>query len=130
MERTRAPITGADLAPAPAEAFSAEELTAEILDELDKDAPEQEPDSDRIRRRVTALIKRAEDESLRDRHSYAIVSPRSRSGRGAGERIAAQKAIHRHRDLFFEIYQRYLGDMEAIPASGVARSRARQTRHG
>jgi hypothetical protein len=90
-------------------------ITDEILAELDEGAPEGEPPNERVRRRVSALIKRAESDAGEGRHAIAVATLELASSE-APDSAVAQKVIHRHRDLLLEIYQQYIGDMEAAPA--------------
>jgi hypothetical protein len=96
------------------EPVSVDALAASLRLEIDRNAPEGESDSDRTRRRVGALIKRAESEIHLGNHEIAITSLDLALDEDP-DSAAAQKVIHRHRDLILQIYQTYLSDMSAIP---------------
>ncbi len=90
------------------------EVAEGILEELGRTVIAGEFEDDRIRRRVTALIQRGADE---DRASNPAVAATAIDLALAEQpdSIVAQKVIHRHRDLVIEIFEHYIGDVQAIP---------------
>jgi hypothetical protein len=75
-------------------------------------------DDDSVRRRLTWLMDRARNENQRRHHSTAVVAV----DLALDERpdsATAQKLIHRNRDLLFEVYRDFLGDLGSIPALAI-----------
>jgi|GEM_PF-3202274 len=94
------------------------QLAEGILADLERDPPADESDEDHLRRRVTGLIKRAELESRLGQHATAIVALDLALDESPDSAVA-QKVVHRHRDLLFEVFESYLGDMTAIPTLAI-----------
>jgi len=89
--------------------------SAEILEEVDRDAPANEPREDRTRRRITALLERATAWGLSsdlDRSVTAVDLALSEDPNSA----LAQKLIHRNRDAIMNAFQGFLGDLQRTPA--------------
>ncbi len=89
--------------------------SAEILEEIDRDAPANEPREDRTRRRITALLERAAAWGQRsdlERSVTAVDLALSEDPNSA----LAQKLIHRNRDAIMNAFQGFLGDLQRIPA--------------
>lgn len=94
------------------------QLAEGILADLEREPPATESDEDHLRRRVTGLIKRAELESRLGQHATAIVALDLALDESPDSAVA-QKVVHRHRDLLFEVFESYLGDMTAIPTLAI-----------
>ena len=89
--------------------------SAEILEEVDRDAPANEPREDRTRRRITALLERATAWGQRsdlERSVTAVDLALSEDPNSA----LAQKLIHRNRDTIMNAFQGFLGDLQRTPA--------------
>lgn len=96
------------------EKVSLDTVAAALMTDVDRTAKEGESDMERTRRRVGGLIKRAESESHFGNHEISITCMDLALSEDP-DSAAAQKLIHRHRDLILQIYQAYLSDMSAIP---------------
>jgi len=114
VERVRGPLSGR-LSPPTLGAGATAELAQSILSDLERDPPADEARDDHIRRRVSGLIKRGELESRLGQHTTAVVALELALDESPDSAVA-QKVVHRHKDLLYDIYQNYLGDMSAIPA--------------
>jgi hypothetical protein len=89
--------------------------SAEILEEIDSNAPEGETREDRTRRRITALLDRATEwgqASDLERSVAAVDLALSEDPNSA----LAQKLIHRNRDTIMNAFQGFLGDLQRTPA--------------
>jgi hypothetical protein len=115
-----ADLPGIDIGMAPLtdESMSMDAISAQLDREIDRDAPADESLEDRTRRRVAALIKRAESEANLNHPSTAVTALDMALDEDPDSAIA-QKVIHRHRDLLFDIYQGYIGDMAAMPTLAI-----------
>ncbi len=69
----------------------------------------------RTRERVVWLIERARHENLAGHYPLAVVALDLALAENP-ESAVVQKLIHSNRELLFEIYGNYLGDMSAVPA--------------
>jgi len=88
--------------------------SAEILEEVDRDAPANEPREDRTRRRITALLERATAWGLNadlERSVTAVDLALSEDPNSA----LAQKLIQRNRDTIMNAFQGFLGDLQRTP---------------
>ena len=90
------------------------DLAVEILIDVDGAAPRDESDSDRVRRRVTALIERAETEWQAGKHDVSVAAIDLALDEDPDSAVA-QKLIQRHKDRFYEMYGAYLGSLERCP---------------
>lgn len=90
------------------------ELRGQVLAGLDDDAPAEESEGDRARRRVMGLIQRARDEADAGQ-SAGAVAILDLALSEAPDNAAAQMVIHKHSDMLFDIYSRYVGDMNGVP---------------
>ncbi len=107
-------ITGVKHQASGIEAVQMEVVAAQIDVEIDEGAPEDEAEDDRIRRRVAALIDRAQAAMSQGHASTAVVAVDLALDEKP-ESAIAQKIIHRHRDLLFEVFEAYVGDSNAMP---------------
>jgi len=92
-----------------------DERSAEILEEVDRDAPANEPREDRTRRRITTLLERATAWGQRadlERSVTAVDLALSEDPNSA----LAQKLIQRNRDTIMNAFQGFLGDLQRTPA--------------
>lgn len=88
--------------------------TAQILDDVDEGAPQQETKEDRTRRRITTLLEHATEWSKGtdlDRAVAAVDLALSEDPNSA----LAQKLIHRNRDVIMLVFQTFLGDLNRQP---------------
>jgi len=89
--------------------------SAEILEEIDRDAPASETREDRTRRRITALLDRATEWGQRsdlERSVTAVDLALSEDPNSA----LAQKLIQRNRETITNAFQGFLGDLQRTPA--------------
>ncbi len=89
--------------------------SAQILDEVDADAPASETKEERTRRRITDLIERAQAWSGITELDKAITAIELALSEDPNSALA-QKLIHRNRDTIMTIFQSFLGDLERQPA--------------
>ncbi len=94
-----------------------DDIAGELIAGISLDPPNETKDA-RIRRRVSALIDRATS-LMRDGNFVRAVVAVDLALQEDPESAAAQKLIHRHRDLLLEIYCEYIGDLEQVPALAV-----------
>lgn len=88
--------------------------SAEILEEIDSNAPAGETRDDRTRRRITALLERATEwgqSSDLERSVTAVDLALSEDPNSA----LAQKLIHRNRETIMNAFQGFLGDLQRTP---------------
>jgi hypothetical protein len=85
-----------------------------LLRELDRDAGPDEADADRVRRRVSTLIQRAERERTAGRLHIAVAAL-DLALEEEPESATAQKLIHRSKDEFCATYEQYIGDLGQVP---------------
>jgi hypothetical protein len=88
--------------------------SAQILDEVDVDAPTDEANDDRVRRRITSLVERAvawNGIGELDRAVAAVDLALSEEPSSA----LGQKLIHRNRDTIMLVFQNFLGDLSRQP---------------
>ena len=88
--------------------------SAEILDEIDRNAPARESPEDKTRRRLTSLFERATEWSLAgdlERSVAAIDLALSEDPNSA----LGQKLIHRNRETIMSVFQSYLGNLDRAP---------------
>lgn len=90
------------------------DVGARLLAEIDDGAPANESEADRARRRVTELLLRAGDAS-RSGDQITAIEAVELAFTIDSESAASQMAIHRHRDLIIEIFERFLGDQARLP---------------
>jgi hypothetical protein len=88
--------------------------SAQILDEVDADAPANEPADDRSRRRISALIERALAWSSAGELDKAVAAADLALAEDPSTALA-QKLIHRNRDAIQNVFQSFLGDLERQP---------------
>jgi hypothetical protein len=88
--------------------------TAQILDEIDAEAPADEPASEQTRRRIAALLDRAVAWNHGGNAEKAVCAVELALNEDPNSAIA-QKLITRHRDVIMSVMQSYLGDLERQP---------------
>ncbi len=89
---------------------------AQILEEVDVDAPRDETKEDRTRRRITELIDRADRvEHGTSELDKAVDGRRSRAARKTRTSALAQKLIHRNRDTIMQVFQNFIGELDRQP---------------
>ncbi|HTM20562.1 MAG TPA: hypothetical protein VL172_08650, partial [Kofleriaceae bacterium] len=105
---------GGDEAVAGTGAVAFATMCTTLLRELDRDAIEGESSIDRVRRRVSTLIQRAEHERAAGRLGTAVAAL-DLALEEEPESATAQKLIHRSRDEFCATYEQFLGDLGQVP---------------
>lgn len=80
--------------------------------------PAKEVREDRIRARVTELLKIAEDAAQKGEFLRAVSSVEEVMHEDE-EGVIAPVLLHRHRDLLYRIYEGHIGDMNAVPLVAV-----------
>jgi hypothetical protein len=89
-------------------------MTQRLLAEVDVGAPGEEAADDKLRRRVSGLIRRAEQAAEAGSHGLAVAALDVALSQEPDSAIT-QKTVHRHRELMFRIFEGFLGDMHAVP---------------
>ena len=96
-------------------AVSIELVSSELMAELDTAmAINAVADDEHVRERVGWLIERAQRENRAGRYPAAVVAVDLALDENP-ESAVAQKLIHSNRELLYDIYGNYLGDMNAVP---------------
>jgi hypothetical protein len=88
--------------------------TAQILEDIDEGAPDDEVKEDKTRRRITALFDKAlawNDAGELDKAVAAVDLAMNEDPNSA----LAQKLLHRHRDHTMTVFQNFLGDLSRQP---------------
>ncbi len=96
------------------DAVRADVVAAQLSTEIDMDAPADETEDQRTRRRVSALIERAGAEYEAEHYSTAVTALDLALDERPDSAIS-QKLIHSNRELLFRIFESYLGDDHAVP---------------
>lgn len=91
-----------------------EDVTARLSSEIDRGAPVRESHDDRARRRITMLLERARLAADAEDHSTAVAAIDLALSE-APDVAAAQKLVHKSRDLILDCYYRFFGSLERIP---------------
>lgn len=88
--------------------------STEILAEIDRDAPRDEAQEDRTRRRITALFERSAQWTSSGELERAVAAVDLALAEDPNAALA-QKLIHRNRDTIMTVFQTYLGDLDRAP---------------
>ena len=88
--------------------------SAQILDEVDADAPANEAKEDRVRRRITRLIERAAAWNTAGEYDKAVTAADLAMSEDPNSALA-QKLLQRHRDAIQGVFQNFLGDLQRQP---------------
>ena len=88
--------------------------SAEILEEVDRDAPAGEAREDRTRRRITVLLERATEWGRGPDLARAVTAVDLALSEDPNSALA-QKLIHRNRETIMTAFQGFLGNLERIP---------------
>ncbi len=91
-----------------------QEVTARLSEEIDRGAPPRESHDERARRRIAALLERAQAAASAEDHSTAVAAIDLALSE-APEVAAAQKLVHRSRDLILDCYYRFFGSLDKMP---------------
>ncbi|HUQ04434.1 MAG TPA: hypothetical protein VM261_18165 [Kofleriaceae bacterium] len=91
-----------------------EDITARLSSEIDQGAPARETNDDRARRRITMLLERARNAADTEDHSTAVAAIDLALSE-APDVAAAQKLVHRSRDLILDCYYRFFGNLDKVP---------------
>jgi len=87
---------------------------AEILEEIDHQAPANESREDRTRRRITALLERATEWGRGTDLARAVTAVDLALSEDPNSALA-QKLIHRNREAIMNAFQGFLGDLQRTP---------------
>ena len=87
---------------------------AEILIDVDAGAPDRETKDEQLRRRMTALLARANEWLAQRELERAVIAVDLALAEDPTSALA-QKLIHRNRDAIMTVFQTYLGDLERQP---------------
>jgi hypothetical protein len=88
---------------------------AEILEDVDRNAPVSETREDRTRRRITALLERATEWGRTAELERAVTAVDLALSEDPNSALA-QKLIHRNRDTIMSAFQGFLGDLQRSPS--------------
>ena len=89
--------------------------SAEILEEIDGEAPANETREDRTRRRILALLQCATEWGQSADHDRAVAAADLALSEDPNSALA-QKLIHRNREAIMNVFQGFLGDLQRTPA--------------
>lgn len=89
--------------------------SVQILDEVDDDAPANEPREDRTRRRIMTLFERAGEWGRTGELDRAVAAIDLALAEDPNSALA-QKLIHRNRETMMNVFQAFLGDLQRTPA--------------
>jgi tetratricopeptide (TPR) repeat protein len=88
--------------------------SAQILDEIDVDAPPSESPDDRTRRRISTLFDRSLAWNGIAEYEKAVTAVELALSEDPASALA-QKLIHRNRDTIMMVFQNYLGELDRQP---------------
>ena len=88
--------------------------SAQILEEIDTNAPAGESKEDHVRRRISELLARAAEWNAGDELDKAVTAVDLALSEDPTSALA-QKLVHRNRDAIMAVFQSYLGDLERQP---------------
>jgi hypothetical protein len=88
--------------------------SAQILEEVDVDAPANEAKEDRVRRRITRLLERAAVWNLDGEYDKAVTAADLALSEDPNSALA-QKLVHRNREAIQSTFQNFLGDLQRQP---------------
>ena len=91
-----------------------EALTAGLSAVIDEGASPTEAPDERARRRISALLERAQVASRADEHAVAVAAIDLALSE-APDLASAQKLVHRSRDAILDCYYRFFGDLARRP---------------
>jgi hypothetical protein len=87
---------------------------AQIMDEVDAEAPSGESTEDQTRRRITRLLEKAGDWSEAGELDKAVTAVDLALSEDPNSALA-QKLITRNKDTIMSLFQAYLGDLDRTP---------------
>jgi hypothetical protein len=88
--------------------------SAQILDEVDEQAPPDEPREEQTRRRITMLIQRAIEYNAAHETDKAVTAVDLALSEDPNSALG-QKLITRNKDTIMQIFQSFIGDLERMP---------------
>jgi hypothetical protein len=88
--------------------------TREILEEVDEDAPANEPKEEQTRRRITALLQKAVAFSESQDTEKAVAAVDLALSEDPNSALG-QKLIARNKDTIMQVFQTFIGDLERMP---------------
>lgn len=91
-----------------------EETSTRLSEEIDEGAPLIENPEERARRRIQGFLARAKAAAVAGDHATAVASIDLALSE-APDIAAAQKLVHRSRDLILDCYYRFFGDLDRMP---------------
>ncbi len=99
----------------PQRALTADEaITSRLSEEIDAGAPLLESHDERARRRIVALLARASSATAAGDPATAVAAIDLALSE-APDVAAAQKLVHRSRDMILDVYYRFFGDLQRMP---------------
>lgn len=91
-----------------------EARTRDILEEVDEEAPADEPKEEQTRRRITSLLQKANAYIEAQETDKAVAAADLALSEDPNSALG-QKLIARNKDLIMQIFQSYIGDLERMP---------------
>jgi hypothetical protein len=88
--------------------------TREILEEVDENAPANEPKEEQTRRRITALLQKAVAFSESQDTEKAVAAADLALSEDPNSALG-QKLIARNKDTIMQVFQTFIGDLERMP---------------
>ncbi|HSD88068.1 MAG TPA: hypothetical protein VLB44_11160 [Kofleriaceae bacterium] len=88
--------------------------TAQILDEVDENAPPDEPREEQTRRRISSLLQRAIEYNKAGETDKAVAAVDLALSEDPNSALG-QKLVTRNRDTIMQIFQSFIGDLERTP---------------
>ncbi len=88
--------------------------TREILEEVDEDAPANEPKEEQTRRRITALLQKAVAFSESQDTEKAVAAVDLALSEDPNSALG-QKLITRNKETIMQVFQTFIGDLERMP---------------
>jgi hypothetical protein len=89
--------------------------SAQILKQVDSEAPPNETVDDRTRRRISALLDRALAWNGINEFEKAVMAAELSLSEDPNSAVA-QKLVQRNRDTIMSVFQNYIGDLQRVPA--------------
>jgi hypothetical protein len=88
--------------------------TAQILDEVDENAPPDEPKEEQTRRRIVSLLQRASEYNASGETDKAVAAVDLVLSEDPNSALG-QKLITRNKETILQIFQAFIGDLERMP---------------
>jgi tetratricopeptide (TPR) repeat protein len=88
--------------------------TAQILGEVDENAPPDEPKEEQTRRRISSLLQRAIEYNTAGEADKAVAAVDLALSEDPNSALG-QKLVTRNRDTIMQIFQSFIGDLDRMP---------------